>query len=51
MARQCECPKCGSLMELEEADPDVGIMASFWICFGCGVSELVEHDDEPEFVV
>lgn len=51
MAILHECPKCGQPMELEEADPDVGIMSSFLICFACGVSELVEHDDEPEFVV
>jgi len=38
-----ECPKCGSPMEKQEDDPDVGIVGG-WTC-DCGHTEPIEDDD------
>jgi DNA-directed RNA polymerase subunit M/transcription elongation factor TFIIS len=39
-----ECPQCGDEMELEEAEPDVGVEGG-WVCRTCGYAELAEPTD------
>lgn len=38
-----ECPKCGAPMEHQAAEPDVGIMSSYFFCTQC---EDVTVDDD-----
>jgi DNA-directed RNA polymerase subunit RPC12/RpoP len=44
-----ECSECGAEMEFLEAEPDVGIMASAWICLRCEHTELAEVEDDVWF--
>lgn len=39
-----ECPKCGRVMEHQEADTDVGIMSGYWFCTACDYSEADEDE-------
>ena len=42
-----ECPKCGEQMELDEDEPDVGIVGG-WVCHTCGHAELADQDDQDD---
>lgn len=42
-----ECPKCGGVMELDRADPNVGVMSDAWMCSECGYSEIADDPDDP----
>lgn len=39
------CPKCDALMELQEGEPDVGIVRC-WVCTNDECDEVLE--DEPD---
>lgn len=43
-----ECPKCGTPMEQQEDEPDVGVVGG-WYCGACDYGELGDIDDEPDF--
>lgn len=45
-----ECPKCGAQMDLLEAEPDVGIPSSAWVCQQCDYSELADEDESDYFL-
>jgi transposase len=44
------CPMCDLEMDFSEAEPDVGIMSSAWICSHCDHAfEADDCDMEPEY--
>lgn len=42
------CPKCDSLMELVESEPDVGIEGDVYVCTSESCDEVVEADYDDE---
>lgn len=44
------CPKCDAELEVQEADPDVGIMSAGAYCDACDLSVEVEHEHHDDDV-
>jgi rubredoxin len=42
-----ECPQCGTLMQYQEPDPDVGIEAA-WVCPQCDTTTVFDPAEDDE---
>lgn len=45
------CPKCDAELEVQEADPDVGIMSAGAYCDVCDLAVEVEHEYHDDDVM
>ena len=46
-----KCPKCDAELEVQEADPDVGIMSAGAYCNACDLCVDVEHEYHDDDVM
>jgi hypothetical protein len=46
--RKIHCPKCDAELEVEEAEPDVGIMTSGAYCDVCALIVEIPDDGGPD---
>lgn len=44
------CPKCDSLMEFVESDPDTGIDGNVYVCTNEKCGEVQEPDDGSDYM-